>query len=135
MAHFSLPVATSPFLFADIICCRRLGPTTELPCPVPPSILSSPGEDFRSLFAHGCSAGHDTGTGECRVILSSRTRWKLQRYSKLKFCGGIYCYNGGRADANAFTVLSSFVVRWRSLTPIVPSFRYPFHLLFSAETK
>lgn len=76
-----------------------------------------------------------TGTSECRVILSSRTRWKLQRYSKLKFCGGIYCYNGGRADANAFTVLSSFVVRWRSLTPIVPSFRYPFHLLFSAETK
>ena len=60
MGHFSLPVTTSPFLVVDIICCRRLGPTTELPCPVPPSILLGPEEDFRSLFAHGCSAGHYT---------------------------------------------------------------------------
>ena len=71
-----------------------------LPCPVPPSILLSPEEDFRSLFAHGCSAGHNTYWHERMPgNLSSGTRWKLQRYSKLKFCGGIYCYNGGRARA------------------------------------
>ena len=95
--------------------------------PVPILILLSPEEDFRSLFAHGCSVGHNTGTSECRGILTSRsrTRWKSQRYCKLKFCGDIYCNNNGRADANAFTVLSSFVDRWRSLLPSFHRFATP----------